>query len=48
MTVSDGALTIASVTDANTGAYQCFANNVRAISSALWIVTVREPGESNV
>ena len=44
--VSDGALTLTSVTAANTGPYQCFADNVRADSSALWIIRVREPGES--
>ena len=43
--VSDGALTLTSVTAANTGPYQCFADNVRADSSALWIIRVREPGE---
>ena len=32
------------VTDAaNTGPYQCFADNVRADSSALWVITVRDP-----
>ena len=43
--VSNGALTLTSVTAANTGPYQCFADNVRADSSALWIIRVREPGE---
>ena len=46
--VSNGILTIASVSHANTGPYQCFANNVRNTSSALWVVTVRDPGEYNV
>ena len=44
--VSDGVLTLTGVTnDANTGPYQCFADNVRADSSALWVVTVRDPCE---
>ena len=38
-------VTLTSVTAANTGPYQCFADNVRADSSALWIIRVREPGE---
>ena len=46
--VSNGALTIASVTHANTGLYQCFADNVRPIRSPLWIVTVRNPGECDI
>ena len=37
-----------SVTAANTGPYQCFADNVRADSSALWVITVRDPGECYV
>ena len=45
VTVSNGELTMASTTHANTGPYQCFANNVYAISSALWVVTIRDPGE---
>ena len=45
VTVSNGALTVASTTHANTGPYQCFANNVRPSYSALWVVTVRDPGE---
>ena len=45
MTVSNGALTVTSTTHANTGPYQCFANNVRSISSTLWVVTVRDPGK---
>ena len=45
VTVSNGELTLANMTHANTGPYQCFANNVRAISSALWVVIVRDPGE---
>ena len=48
VTVSNGVLTLASTTHDDTGPYQCFANNVRAISSALWIVTIRDPGECNV
>ena len=44
--VSNGVLTLTNVTnDANTGPYQCFAENVRADSSPLWVVTVREPRE---
>ena len=43
--VSDGVLTFTSVTATNTGPYQCFADNVRADSSALWVVTVRDPSE---
>ena len=44
--VSDGVLTLTGVTnDANTGPYQCFADNVHADSSPLWVVTVRDPGE---
>ena len=46
--VSDGILTLTSVTAANTGPYQCFANNVRADHSALWVVTVRDPSECYV
>ena len=48
ITVSNGTLTIASVTHDNTGPYQCFADNIRAIRSTLWVVTVRDPGECNV
>ena len=43
--VNNGVLTLTSVTAANTGPYQCFADNVRADSSALWVVTVRDPSE---
>ena len=43
--VNNGALTLIGVTPANTGPYQCFADNVRADSSALWVVTVRDPSE---
>ena len=43
--VSNGELTLASVTHDNTGPYQCFADNVHPISSPLWVVTVRDPGE---
>ena len=45
---NDGVLTLTSVTAANTGPYQCFANNVRADHSALWVVTVRDPSECYV
>ena len=45
VTVSNGALTVTSTTQADTGPYQCFANNVRDIQSALWVVTIRDPGE---
>ena len=45
VTVNDGTLTIASVTHNNTGPYQCFANNIHGSSSALWVVTVRDPSE---
>ena len=48
VTVSNGALTVASTTHANTGPYQCFANIVRSISSPLWVVTIRDPGEYDV
>ena len=48
VTVNNGTLTIANVTHDNTGPYQCFANNVRPISSPLWVVTVRDPGECNI
>ena len=48
VTVSNGELTVTSMTHANTGPYQCFANNVRAISSPLWVVTIRDPGECKV
>ena len=48
VTVNNGTLTIASVTHDNTGPYQCFADNIRAIRSTLWVVTVRDPGECNV
>ena len=44
--VSDRVLTLTNVTnDANTGPYQCFADNVHAYRSALWVVTVRDPCE---
>ena len=33
------------LTAADAGPYQCFADNVRVDSSALWVVTVRDPGE---
>ena len=46
--VNNGALTLTSVTAANTGPYQCFAHNVRADHSALWVVTVRDPSECYV
>ena len=46
--MNNGTLTIASVTHDNTGPYQCFADNIRAIRSTLWVVTVRDPGEYNV
>ena len=42
---SNGVLTLKNVTAANAGPYQCFADNVRADSSELWIVTVRDPCE---
>ena len=43
--VSDGVLTLTGVTnDANTGPYQCFADNVGG-SSSFWPVTVRDPCE---
>ena len=48
VTVNNGALTVANTTHADTGLYQCFAYNVRPISSPLWVVTVRDPGEYNV
>ena len=43
--VSNGVLTLDSVGAANAGPYQCFADNVHADQSALWIVTVRDPCE---
>ena len=43
--VSNGVLTLNNVTTANAGPYQCFADNVRADHSALWVVTVRDPCE---
>jgi len=44
--VSNGALTLTNVSNAtNTGPYQCFADNVRADSSALWVVSVRDACE---
>ena len=46
--VSNGVLTLTSVTAANTGPYQCFADNVRADVSKLWVITVRDPGECYV
>ena len=46
--MNNGTLTIASVTHDNTGPYQCFASNVHPISSTLWVVTVRDPGECNI
>ena len=43
--VSDGVLTLTGVTnDANTGPYQCFADNVGG-NSSFWVVTVRDPCE---
>jgi len=42
----DGILTLTGVTNAtDTGPYQCFADNVRADSSALWVVSVRDACE---
>ena len=46
--VSNGTLTIGSVTHANTGPYQCFADTIRPTRSPLWIVTVRNPGECDI
>ena len=47
--VSGGALTLTSVSNAaNTGPYQCFADNVRTSSSGLWVITVRDAGECYV
>ena len=43
--VSNGELTVASMTHDNTGPYQCFANNVPPDISPLWVVTVIDPGE---
>ena len=43
VTVNNETLTIASMT--KTGPYQCFASNIHGSSSALWVVTVRDPGE---
>ena len=43
--VSDGALTLTYVHLFNTGTYQCFADNVRANSSALWVIRVRSPSK---
>ena len=48
VTVNSGTLTIASVIHANTGPYQCFADNVRPIRSTSWVVTVRDPSECYV
>ena len=48
VTVNNGALTLASVTHANSGPYQCFTNDVHPISSDFWVVTVRDPGECYV
>ena len=45
VTVSNGELTLANMTHANTGPYQCFANNVHPDISPTWVITVRDPGE---
>ena len=45
--VSNGVLTLENVGAGNVGPYQCFADNVRADQSALWVVTVRDPCEFN-
>ena len=45
VTVSNGELTVASMTHNNTGPYQYFANNVRPDITPLWVVTVIDPGE---
>ena len=45
--VSNGVLTLTNVTTANTGPYQCFADNVRAETSPLWIIYVN-PGECQI
>lgn len=47
--IGDDGLTLFGVTAANNaGPYQCFADNVRADSSALWVITVRDPSECYV
>ena len=43
--VSNGTLTIPSVSYNNMGPYQCFADNVHPDISPLWVVTVRDRGE---
>ena len=43
--VSGGALTLTNVSAANTGPYQCFADNFLGDITALWVVTVRDAGE---
>ena len=48
MTVSNGELTVASMTHDNTGPYQCFADTVHPDISPIWVVTVRDPGECHV
>ena len=43
LSVTDGMLTSVSVTDS--GAYQCFVENIHGVVTASWTITVRDPGE---
>ena len=43
LSVTGGMLTNVSVTDS--GAYQCFVENIHGVFTASWTVTVRDPGE---
>jgi len=41
--VTGGSLTNVNVGDS--GAYQCFAENIHGVATASWTITVRDPGE---
>ena len=43
LSVTDGMLTDVSVADS--GAYQCFVENIHGVVTASWTITVRDPGE---
>ena len=43
LSVTGGSLTNVNVD--NSGAYQCFAENIHGVVSASWTITVRDPGE---
>jgi len=45
LTVTNGMTTLLNANVTNSGAYQCFAENVYGSVTASWMVTVMEPGE---